>query len=93
MCNAQFMEEPLDVPKEVQSPSSREAWQRRGRGGYSTQSIHKFMPERWIRQSAEGVDEFDPSALTRMQFSIGPRGCFGLFPFSLGSHQPPESVC
>ncbi|RYP27386.1 hypothetical protein DL767_007705 [Monosporascus sp. MG133] len=84
MCNAQFMEEPLEVASKARSPSSQAAWERRQGGGFSMQNISKFMPERWIKKgSADGDDdgqEFNTSALTRMQFSLGPRGCFGSSP-------------
>lgn len=77
MCNAQFMNEPLDVPDVARGESSRAAWERRKGQAFSTTDIKRFMPERWIKKDENGVDEFDSAALTRMQFSLGPRGCFG----------------
>ncbi|KAB5578101.1 cytochrome P450 [Coniochaeta sp. 2T2.1] len=76
MCNAQFMEEPLELPNEIRSPSSQAAWDRRNEG-FAMQNLHKFMPERWIKKNCDGVEVFHASALMRMQFSLGPRGCFG----------------
>ena len=76
MCNAQFMEKPLDVPKELRSPSSQAAWERRNED-FAMQNIHMFMPERWIKETSDGAEVFHASALMRMQFSLGQRGCFG----------------
>ncbi|KAF9870960.1 cytochrome p450 [Colletotrichum karsti] len=77
MCNAQFMNEPLGVLDESRSESSQTAWERRKGGDFSMQNISKFMPERWIKKTEEGIEEFDAGALTRLQFSLGVRGCFG----------------
>ncbi|KAF4820912.1 Cytochrome P450 monooxygenase TRI13 [Colletotrichum siamense] len=77
MCNAQFMNEPIDIPDAVRSESSRAAWERRKGHAFATTDIKRFMPERWIKKDENGVEEFDSAALTRMQFSLGPRGCFG----------------
>jgi cytochrome P450 len=85
MCNAQFMQEPLHVPDKARSPSSKAAWDRRGTE-FATQHLHRFMPERWIKTTDGGLgEEFNPSSLTRMQFSIGPRGCFGSYSHPTGS--------
>ena len=81
MCNAQFMEAPLETPEETRSPSSSAAWERRGGAAFATQELHRFLPERWINKAEEdgAGDEFDSLALTRLQFSIGSRGCFGSY--------------
>lgn len=77
MCNAQFMDEPLQVPEELRSPSSQAAEKRRS-GPFCMQELSKFRPERWIETLEDGSRAFNGSALTRLAFSLGPRGCFGM---------------
>ena len=76
MCNAQFMTEPFDVPEDVRSPSSQAAAKRRNLP-FVTENLNVFEPQRWITHNAEGEEVFEPHALTRLAFSLGPRGCFG----------------
>ena len=78
MCNAQFATEPQEVMEEVRSKSCRAAGEKRARG-FQTQDLEAFLPERWLVRDENGREVFDGSALTRLAFSLGPRGCFGMF--------------
>ena len=78
MCNAQFMTEPQEVKEEVRSKSGRDAQEKRGRG-FQMRDLEAFMPERWLVKDETGREVFDGGALTRLAFSLGPRGCFGMF--------------
>lgn len=79
MCNAQFIAEPQKVDEKVRSQSCRLAGEKRGRG-FRMQELRAFLPERWlVRDDDTGREVFDGGALTRLAFSLGPRGCFGMF--------------
>ena len=77
MCNAQFMTEPHEVKGEVRSKTCRAAEEKRGRGFQMT-DLKAFLPERWLARGENGREVFDGSALTRLAFGLGPRGCFGM---------------
>lgn len=78
MCNAQFMTDPQDVEEEVRNKTSKTAEEKRGRG-FQTRDLEAFLPERWLTKDEDGREVFDGSALTRLAFGLGPRGCFGMF--------------
>ena len=78
MCNAQFMTELQEVKEEVRSKTCRTTEEKRGRG-FQTKDLEAFLPERWLTQDEHGREVFDGSALTRLAFGMGPRGCFGMF--------------
>lgn len=79
MCNAQFMAKPQEVEEKVRSKSCRVAGEKRGRR-FRIEDLQAFLPERWlVRDDDNGREVFDGSALTRLAFSLGPRGCFGMF--------------
>lgn len=77
MCNAHFMTKPQEVKEEVRSKSCRDAEEKRGRG-FQMRDLEAFMPERWLVRDETGREVFDGSSLTRLAFSLGPRGCFGM---------------
>lgn len=78
MSNAQFMIQPFNVPESTRSPSSQAAAKRRN-VPFMTENLNLFMPERWVTQNVGGEEVFEPHALTRLAFSLGPRGCFGKY--------------
>ena len=78
MCNAQFATKPHEVKEEMRSQSCRVAGGKRGRG-FQMQNLDEFLPERWLARDGNGKEVFDGSALTRLAFGLGPRGCFGMF--------------
>ena len=77
MCNAQFMTKPYAVKEEMRSNSCKAAGQKRERG-FQTQNLETFLPERWLVGDENGREVFDGSALTRLAFGLGARGCFGM---------------
>ncbi len=77
MCNAQFMTEPHEVQDEVRSKTCKAAEEKRGRG-FQTRDLEAFLQERWLTRDKNGREVFDGSALTRLAFGLGPRGCFGM---------------
>ena len=81
MCNAQLVTEPLEVKEKLRSRSCRAAREKRGRG-FEMRDLEAFVPERWLWGDENGREVFDGSALTRLAFSLGPRGCFGMLKFS-----------
>ncbi|KAM5471942.1 hypothetical protein MauCBS54593_003349 [Microsporum audouinii] len=87
LCNSQFTAGPYDVPENSRSPTSQMAMERSGTR-FAKEDIYRYKPERWIRKDDIGNEIFNPHALTRHAFSLGPRGCFGdlnlvLFTFSI----------
>lgn len=78
MCNSQFVTKPHEVKEEMRSQSSRAVGEKRGRG-FQMQNLDEFLPERWLVRDKNGTEVFDGSALTRLTFGLGPRGCFGMF--------------
>ena len=78
MCNPQFMMKPQGVKEQVRSKSCRDAEEKRGRG-FQMGDLEAFMPERWLVRDETAREVFDGWALTRLAFSLGPRGCFGMF--------------
>lgn len=91
MCNAQFMTEPqevIEVKEELRSSgAAKKKWGRQ----FQTRDLEAFLPERWLTRDGDGKEVFDGSALTRLAFGLGPRGCFGncclvLLPLSAFAH-------
>jgi cytochrome P450 len=74
---------PVAVPEHLRSPSSRAAFEKRGRPGIegpAGDDLPAFKPERWLAQNETGDEVFDAYALPRLAFGDGPRGCFGMLP-------------
>jgi hypothetical protein len=72
---------PVPVPEGVRSPSSRAAFEKRGRAGIegpAGEDLPAWKPERWLTENEEGETVFDAYTLPRLAFGDGPRGCFGL---------------
>ena len=78
MCNAQFMNEPHEVEEKIRSQTCRAVGEKRGRG-FQMQNLDEFLPVRWLARDGDGREVFDGSALTRLTFGLGPRGCFGMY--------------
>ncbi|KAH8661995.1 cytochrome P450 [Xylariales sp. PMI_506] len=71
---------PPPAPEELRSPSSRAAFEKRGRrggvDGPAGDNLEEFNPERWLVEGKDGKPEFDAYAIPRLAFGDGPRGCF-----------------
>ncbi|KAE8423082.1 cytochrome P450 [Aspergillus pseudocaelatus] len=67
------------ISEEKRNASSRSNAKHSRRSEWSGDDIAQFIPERWLRPSAEKHGElvFDPSAGPILAFGAGPRGCFG----------------
>lgn len=84
--NTRVLKQPLPVDENLRSLTSREAKEKRPRGGIegpSGENLELFNPRRWLYKGEDGTDTFDPEALPTLVFSHGIRGCFGKCLYSL----------
>ncbi|KAH6695550.1 cytochrome P450 monooxygenase [Plectosphaerella plurivora] len=71
-----YLSPPLDVDEEKRHESARAAKDKTGTPDPTT--LGDFLPERWIREAADGSgEEFDAAAAPFLTFGEGPRMCFG----------------
>jgi cytochrome P450 len=71
-----YLSPPLHVDEEKRHESARAAKGKTGTPDSAT--LAAFVPERWIREAADGSgDEFDAAASPFLTFGDGPRMCFG----------------
>lgn len=78
--NTRVLKKPLPVDENLRSLTSREAQEKRRRGGIegpSGEDLELFNPRRWLYREGDGPDIFDAEALPTLVFSHGIRGCFG----------------
>lgn len=78
--NTRVLRRPLPVDENLRSFTSREAQEKRQRGGIegpSGDDLESFNPRRWLYREEDGTDSFDVEALPTLVFSHGIRGCFG----------------
>ena len=77
MCSARegYLRPPLPVDEAVRSESSKS--RKETRGEWDPETIHLFMPERWLKLDESGNEVYDSQAGPFNAFSNGPRGCFG----------------
>jgi hypothetical protein len=78
--NTRVLKKPLPIDENLRSLTSREAQQKRPRGGIegpSGDNLESFNPRRWLYLGEDGKDAFDAEALPTLVFSHGIRGCFG----------------
>lgn len=76
---AGYLTPKMPVEDALRHPSARKrlASSAKGLTGvWEDGDIGVFRPERWLRETAEGVT-FDPMAGPSLPFGAGPRGCFG----------------
>ncbi|KAI8622988.1 cytochrome P450 [Xylariaceae sp. FL1651] len=64
------------IPEAARSHSSRQN-KRRAMPSWAPDDIAAFRPERWIKVSERGIENFNANAGPSMQFGMGLRGCFG----------------
>ena len=69
-----FKSPPIPVDNRLRSETSL---QKHWGGTWDEDSMHLFIPERWLKTNENGEVEYDPHAGPILPFGLGPRGCFG----------------